>query len=58
MRSNIFTKTERSILEDYIANPKINKVEVPKILDQIRKHSILFEDIYLYLRVRKTMTTS
>lgn len=58
MRSHIFTNNERRILEDYLANAEVNKVEVSKILDRIRKHSILFEDIYLYLRVRKTIPTS
>jgi hypothetical protein len=58
MKLHIFTKNERRILEDYLTNAEVNKVEVSKILDRIRKRSILFEDIYLYLRVRKTMSTS
>jgi len=58
MRSHIFTNNERRILEDYLTNADVNKVEVSKILDRIRKHSILFEDIYLYLQVRKTIPTS
>jgi hypothetical protein len=58
MRSYIFTNTERRLLEDYLANVDVNKVEVSKIVDRIRKHTLLFEDIYLYLRIRKTMPTS
>jgi hypothetical protein len=58
MKLHIFTKNERRILEDYLTNAEVNKVEVSKILDRISKRSILFEDIYLYLRVRKTMSTS
>ena len=58
MKLHIFTKNERRILQDYLTNVEENKVEVSKILDRIRKHSILFEDIYLYLRVRKTLSTS
>ena len=58
MKLYIFTKNERRILEDYLTNAEVKKVEASKILDRIRKRSILFEDIFLYLRVRKTMSTS
>ncbi len=58
MKLHIFTKNERRILEDYLTNAEVNTVKVSKILDRISKRSILFEDIYLYLRVRKTMSTS
>ena len=45
MRLHIFTNNERRILEDYLINAEVNKVETSKILDRIRKRSILFEDI-------------
>ena len=58
MRSNIFTNRERRLLEKYLANVDVNEEKVSKVLDSIRKHSILFEDVYLYLRVKKNMSLS
>jgi hypothetical protein len=57
MRTYIFTDRERRILEAYLTNADIDKNDVSKILHQIKKYETLFEDVYLYLRVRKTMTT-
>jgi len=56
MRTSIFSNHERRILEDYLANIEVDKVEISKILSRIRTYTHLFEDIYLYLKVRKTMT--
>jgi hypothetical protein len=58
MRTYIFTDRERRIMEAYVAHPaRVDKIEVSKIMHRIRKTETLFEDVYLYLAVRKTMTT-
>ena len=57
MRTFIFTSRERQILENYLTEGSIEKIAVSKIIQQIKKHETLFEDVYLYLKVRKTMTT-
>jgi len=57
MRTCVFTDRERRILESHVAGGKVDKLELSKIIKQIRKHTSLFEDIYLYLSVRKTMNT-
>jgi len=57
MRTFVFTDRERRILESHVAGGKVDEPELSKIMKQIRKHTALFEDIYLYLSVRKTMTT-
>jgi hypothetical protein len=57
MRTYVFTDQERRVLESHVAGGKVDKRELSKIMNKIRKHTILFEDIYLYLSVRKTMTT-
>ena len=57
MRAYIFTDRERRILEAFATGGKLDNTEASKILDKIRRHQTLFEDVYLYLRIRKTMTT-
>ena len=52
MRTYIFTDRERRILEAYLTHAKINKSELSKILTQIQKKELLFEDVYLFLQVR------
>jgi hypothetical protein len=55
MRTYIFTERERGILEAYLTCAEINKIEVSKILRQVGRHKTLFEDVYLYLQIRKKM---
>lgn len=55
MRTYIFTARERRILEAFLTHTKVDRVEVSKIMHRIRKHDTLFDDVYLYLKVRKTM---
>jgi hypothetical protein len=55
MRSYIFTKNERRLLENYLAKVEVDQIEVSKIVERIQKRTLLFEDIYLYLRIRQTM---
>jgi len=57
MRTYIFTSRERRILEAYLTKTDVDKIEVSKIMHRIRKFKTLFDDVYLYLRVRKTMVT-
>jgi hypothetical protein len=45
------------LLEAFATGGKLDNTEVSKILDKMRRHQTLFEDVYLYLRIRKTMTT-
>jgi hypothetical protein len=56
MRTYIFTSRERKILESYLINASVDKVAVSKIMHRIKKYKTLFDDVYLYLSVRKTMT--
>ena len=53
----IFTNDERQILESYLINTKVNKNEAAKLLDQIKTQKSLFEDVFLYLQVKKTLTS-
>jgi hypothetical protein len=57
MRTYIFTDRERRILEAFVTGSNVDRTEVSNIMHKIRKHQALFEDVYLYLRVRKTMAT-
>ena len=57
MLSKIFTDEERSILEAYLINSKVDAAILPELLDKIKKGKKLFEDIFLYLQVRKTITS-
>ena len=56
MRTYIFTDSERQLLEGLLTSIKTDNAAVSKILRKIRKSKALFDDVYLYLRVRKTMT--
>lgn len=56
MRRYIFTECERKILEAYITGSISDETEISKIKNGIQKNTALFEDVYLYLRIRKTMT--
>jgi hypothetical protein len=56
MRTYIFTKRERRILEAYLTDAEFDRIDLSKIMHRIRKYKTLFDDVYLYLRVRKAMT--
>jgi len=58
MRTYIFTARERRILEAHLAGTKVSGTEVSKIMYRFRKYKTLFDDVYLYLQVRKTMPTT
>jgi len=57
MISRIFTDEERRILEAHLTNAEADKTALSSLLDQIKKRKSLFEDIFLYLQVRKTITS-
>ena len=57
MRTYIFTERERRILEAYLTKADVDKNKVAKIMHRVRKYKTLFEDVYLYLQVRKTIGT-
>ncbi len=57
MRRFIFSERERRLLENFLANTNSSKdAAVTMVLQKIKKYRVLFEDVYLYLQVRKTMT--
>ena len=55
MRKNIFTDHEREILETFLIKPDVDNIALSKIFKNIKNYKILFEDIYLYLSIRKKM---
>jgi hypothetical protein len=57
MRTYIFTDSERRILETYLLKAAVNRAVLSKILNRIKKEKLLFEDVFLYLQVRKTVTS-
>ncbi len=56
MRNHIFTDEERRILEAYLINTNVDKTALSKLLNRIKSKKALFEDVFLYLQVRKTIT--
>jgi len=57
MRKHIFSERERQLLENFLTNTGNNKNStVSEVLQKIKKYEELFEDVYLYLQVRKTIT--
>jgi hypothetical protein len=57
MISRIFTDEERRILEAYLTNAEVDKAALSNLFDQIKKRKSLFEDVFLYLQIRKTITS-
>ncbi|UCD96428.1 MAG: hypothetical protein JSV35_08070 [Candidatus Bathyarchaeota archaeon] len=55
MRAFIFTKQEREALEAFLTTRKPSTQDVSHLLDKIKGNSVLFEDVYLYLQVRKSL---
>jgi len=57
MKKHIFSERERQLLKNFLTNAGNNKdPAMLEVLQMIKKYEALFEDIYLYLQVRKTMT--
>jgi hypothetical protein len=57
MISRIFTDEERRILEAYLTSAEVDKAALANLFDLIKKRKSLFEDVFLYLQVRKTITS-
>ena len=57
MINKIFTDEERQLLEAYLINAKVDKTALAKIINQIKTQKSLFDDIFLYLQVKKTLTS-
>jgi hypothetical protein len=53
MNPYIFSKDERRLLEDYLTNIN-DKDAVQKLLAKIKENKTLFEDVYLYLQIKKS----
>lgn len=56
MINEIFTDQERQLLESHLINAKVDKLALDKILEKLRTEKKLFDDIFLYLQVKKTLT--
>ena len=56
MISKIFTDEERQILEGHLINAKVDKDKLEKLLNEIKTQKGMFDDVFLYLQVRKTLT--
>jgi hypothetical protein len=57
MITKIFTDEERQILESHLISAKVDQKELEKILNQIKTHKGLFDDVFLYLQVKKTLSS-
>jgi len=57
MINKIFTDEERQLLDAHLLNAKVDKTALVKIIDQIKTQKSLFDDIFLYLQVKKTLTS-
>jgi len=55
MITKIFTDEERQILESHLISTKVDQKELEKILNQIKTYKSLFDDVFLYLQVKKTL---
>jgi hypothetical protein len=57
MITKIFTDEERQLLESHLINAKVDQDAVTNLLDQIKAQKSLFDDVFLYLQVKKTLTS-
>jgi hypothetical protein len=57
MITKIFTDEERQTLESHLINAKIDKNKLEKILNEIKTQKQLFDDVFLYLQVKKTLNS-
>jgi len=57
MIKKIFSDEERQILEAHLINANVDKDALTKILDQLKFQKSLFDDVFLYLQVKKTLTS-
>ena len=57
MITKIFTDEDRQILESQLISAKVDQNKVAKILNDIKTQKSLFDDVFLYLQVKKTLTS-
>ena len=57
MNSKIFTDEERQLLESHLISAKVDQDAVTKLIDKIKTQKSLFDDVFLYLQVKKTLTS-
>jgi len=57
MKNRIFTDDERQILESNLINAKVDKNALDKLIKTIMSDKGLFDDIFLYLQVKKSLTS-
>jgi len=57
MISRIFTDEERRILEAYLTNAEVDKTALENLFEEIRRQKGLFEDVFLYLQVKKMISS-
>jgi hypothetical protein len=57
MKNRIFTDDERQILESNLISAKVDKTALDKLLKTIMTDKGLFDDIFLYLQVKKSLTS-
>jgi hypothetical protein len=57
MINRIFTDEERQILEAHLINAKVDKAALTKLIEQIKADKSLFDDVFLYLQVKKTLAS-
>jgi len=57
MISKIFTDEERQILEAHLINAKVDKAALSKVIEQLKAEKGLFDDVFLYLQVKKTLSS-
>jgi hypothetical protein len=55
MRDSIFTEQEREALESFLVHTRADQPAISRILKKMDANKILFEDVYLYLKVKKMM---
>jgi hypothetical protein len=58
MRTFIFSNPERIVLEKYLTGQPVDIKEVTKVMRCLEQHTQLLEDVYLYLQIRKTWSSS
>ena len=56
MKTEIFNDQERKLLESHLINAKVDKIALEKILEKLRTEKKLFDDVFLYLQIKKTLT--
>ena len=55
MIKRMFTDEERQVLEAHLINAKVDKAILSKVINEIQTEKSLFDDIFLYLQIKKTL---